>query len=259
MSQSSLPIAAKFFGEPTETGGSLEGNDSSTHSSFQVTYEFTGLMIRGGRSRDWNYCIAVAHDLKHKTTRAVILGLESHEHLRLKLCLKESLELTRHPTLLPIILVELKIHFFAILLEKRAKGLDEIEYETGMRHGFSNNPIRNPPRESRQKSRENLDFDLLTQKLTGLAGTFAFSDLTFQAGLESLGVVKQVAQRCSVGAELEPPSASPVMPPDLDRRVEYLEGLIAGSQHTRRLLQQRTQAQVQTVSGSFMQNTVLLW
>jgi len=217
-------------------------------------------MIRGGRSRDWNYCIAVVYALKSKTTRAVIHGLEEHEHTRFKLCLKESLELAHHPNLLPAILIEHKVHFFAVLLEKRTKGLDEIEYETGMRHGFSNNPIRNPPRELRQKSRENLDFDLLTQKLTGLAGTFAFSDLTFQAGLESIELVKQMGQRCSMSIDLRLSEVSSGMPPELERRFEYLEGLIAGSQHIRRLLQQRTQAQVQTVSEScYCKYSMLQW
>lgn len=194
--------------------------------------------------------MGIVHDSKNKTTNAIIHGLESHEHEIFKKCLRQSLELAHHPILLAIILIELKIHHFAILLERRAKGLDEIEYETGMRHGFSNNPIRNPSRDVRQKCRENLDFDLITQKLTGLAGTFAFCDLTFQAGLESLSLVKQVAQRCPIADVSESQGRGSAMPPELERRVEYLEGLIAGSQHTRRLLQQRTQAQVQTV-GNF--------
>jgi len=204
--------------------------------------------------------MAVVYALKCKSTRAVIHGLEEHEHTRFKLCLKESLELAHHPTLIPSILLELKIHFFAVLLEKRTKGLDKIEYETGMRHGFSNNPIRNPPRELRQKSRENLDFDLLTQKLTGLAGTFAFSDLTFQAGLDSMELVKQMGQRCSMSIDLPSSEARPGMPPELERRFEYLKGLIAGSQHIRRLLQQRTQAQVQTVSRPcYRKRSILQW
>lgn len=155
--------------------------------------------------------------------------------------------MAHHLVLLSIILIKLKIHHFAILLEKRAQGLDEIEYETGMRHGFSNNKNRNPPREVRQRSRENLDFDLLTQKLTGLAGTFAFCDLTFQSGLEALRLVKELSIACSESVSQENQEA---MPSDLKRRVVYLQGLISGSQHTRRLLQQRTEAQRQTASMS---------
>lgn len=143
--------------------------------------------------------------------------------------------------LIPLILIELKIHYFAILLERRAQGLAEIEYETGMRHGFSHNPQRNPPREARLRDRANLDFDLLTQKLTGVAGTFAFCDLTFDVGLRSLNLVEEVAER------LKHSSPGHTLPVPLAQRIRYLKGLIAGAQSTRRLLEQRTQAQVQTV------------
>ena len=207
--------------------------------------------MRGGRSRDWNYCVAVVQDAKTMTINAIVQGLELPEHEIFKTCLKQSLELAHHPALIPIILIELKIHHFAVLLERRAQGLEGIEYETGMRHGFSKRNDRNPSRDDRRRSREKLDFDLITQKLTGLAGTFSFCDLTFQTGLEALELVKDLHKRCSSMIEQGTPdmnSTTQPMPPELERRLKYLKGLIAASQHTSRLLQARTQAQVQTVS-----------
>lgn len=76
--------------------------------------------------------------------------------------------------LVPLILVKMKIHYFAVLLERRERGLELIEHETGMRHGFSENPERNRSQKDRARSRANMDYDPITQKLTGLAGTFAF-------------------------------------------------------------------------------------
>lgn len=207
-------------------------------------------MLRSGRSRDWNYCLVVVHDTATGVTNAVVHGLEQREIGTLKHCLRQNKELAHHPILLPVTLVELKIHYFAILLERRARGLDEIEYETGMRHGFSNRPERNRPRQERLKSRELLDFDLLTQKLTGLAGTFAFCDLTFQNGLRSLELVEEVARKLhsnKTECSLQDDSA---IPQPLSLRIEYLKALIAGAQNTRRLLEQRTQAQIQTVCGT---------
>ena len=206
-------------------------------------------MVRGARSRDWNYCVAVVKSPITGIINCVVHGLEEREIAKFRSCLQESLECVHHPMFLPVLLTELKLHHFAILLEKRCKGLEEIEYETGMRHGFSNHPKRNPPRLERLRSRQSLDFDLITQKLTGLLGTFAFCNITFRAGLESLNLIEEVAHsvekhRCgdtNQGLEID------LFPRAVSRRVTYLKGLISGAQNTRLLLEQRTQAQVQTV------------
>ena len=143
--------------------------------------------------------------------------------------------------LLPVILVEFKIHHFAMLLERRARGLDHIEYETGMPHGFSNCPEHNTvSREERLRSRETLDFDLI-QKLTSLA------DLTFQNGSRSLQLVEELARRIQDSDAASTTKDHFPTPPSLTRRIEYVKALIAGAQNTRRLLEQRTQAQIRTV------------
>jgi hypothetical protein len=82
----------------------------------------------------------------------------------------------------------------------------------------------NPSREEREQSRTKLDFDLTTQKLTWLAGTFAFCDLTFDIGLHSLIQVEKMSQdfyEGSGGQELSAPLA---------QRIQYLKGLILGAQ-----------------------------
>jgi hypothetical protein len=192
-------------------------------------------MFRGGRSKDWNYCIAMTRCPKTQITNCLIQGLEVDEIGKIKHCLKKSMSYASQPMLLPIILLEEKIHHFAVLLERRAQDLDRIENETGMRHGWKYDQERNLTREKRLEMRATLDFDLITQKLTGLLGTLSFCDMTFQAGLRSLELVEDVAGKGGLGGALE-------------RRVTYLKGLIAGAQDTRRLLEARTQAQVQTVS-----------
>ena len=203
-------------------------------------------MLRSGRSRDWNYCLAIVHEADGHVTNAIVHGLEEEEIEIFKNYLRRCLDFAHYPWLVAVILVELKLHHFAKLLERRAQSLDDIEFETGMRHGFSNRQDRdtgNSPRSEaeRLRSREELDFDLLTQKLTGLAGTFAFCDLTFQNGCKSLEVIQKAANNLQGGGmKLE-------MPESLCRRIEYLKALIVGAQNTRTLLEQRTQAQIQTV------------
>jgi hypothetical protein len=151
--------------------------------------------------------------------------------------------------LLPVILIELKVHHFTRLLERRAEGLDAIEYETGMRHGFSERPERNKPRLERLKSRELLDFDLITQKLTGLVGTISFCDTTLKNGLESLELVKDVAQKLMHNEASSLTGGCSAMPKSLYGRIDYLKALIVGGLKMGRLLDERTKARRDTVRG----------
>ena len=84
---STLPIRTSFsFDNPT-------GNPE------QVV-----LMLRGGRSRDWNYCLALTYDIATSTTCAMVHGLEAHEIDLLVHCLKSSREHVGKPMLLPLYL-----------------------------------------------------------------------------------------------------------------------------------------------------------
>lgn len=166
-------------------------------------------------------------------------------------CLKESRELSHHAMLVPLVLVERKLNFFAVLLETRAHSLEGIEMETGMKHAFSRDPRLNPPRNEREKSRARLDFDLITQKLTSIIGTLAFCQLTFDTSLEQLDLVMNMHETIY---KIKPPGGvhSDVETVEaLERRIAYLKSLVVGAQATRDLLLQRAQAQVQTVSLNY--------
>ena len=211
--------------------------------------------MRGGRSRDWNYCLGLAYNPMTGVTCGIIQGLELREIEKLRKCLQLSQEHFRQPTLVPLFLIELKTHFFAILLEDRAARLEETEYETGMKHGYSLDPRRNPALNlERRKSRVSLDFDPITQKLTSLTGTLAFCDLTFESSFRSLEVTVALSQRArrSSSPDSSREASKDTGPIELGGAVElratYLRTLIAGAQAHRNVLLQRTRAQVQTVS-----------
>ena len=207
-------------------------------------------MIRGGRSRDWNYCLALAYNPVTSVTCGMIQGLELREIEKLSKCLQSSREHFRQPALVPLFLIELKTHFFAVLLERRAIGLEDIEYDTGMRHGFSLDPRRNPALSlERRKSRVSLDFDPITQKLTGLTGTLAFCDLTFGSSLQSLEVTMALSQKVRNNISQDSTGEYSKDSGLLELRAAYLKTLIAGAQVHRDVLLQRTRAQVQTVSA----------
>src|SRR5271163_2166299 len=102
-----------------------------------------GLIIRSGRSRDWNYCLGLAHNPATGDTCGMIQGLEAKEIDKFRKCLELSQEYFWQPALVPLFLLELKTSFFALLLEERATRLEKMEFETGMAHGFSLDPRLN--------------------------------------------------------------------------------------------------------------------
>lgn len=204
-------------------------------------------MIRSARSRDWNFCLCVLHNAKSGNTVGILNGLQEEEIEKLLFCMKQSQNEIRDPMLLPIFLLELKVHFFAKLLEKRALGLDDIEHATGMRHGFSDDPRRNAliDKERRELAKQ-LDFDPITQKLTGVTGTLSFCDMTFLSSKRALDAVSSFREdyQLAVGSVGACHQSEPAA---LTRRAQYLYQLIQGSISHSTVLSARTKAQIQTV------------
>ncbi|KIX10427.1 uncharacterized protein Z518_01509 [Rhinocladiella mackenziei CBS 650.93] len=163
-------------------------------------------------------------------------------------CLRKSSQHLGNPMLLPLFLIELKVHYFAVLLEKRAEGIENIEYMTGMRHGFSSNPRRNTVSdEDREKLRKELDFDPITQKLTGVTGTLSFCDMTFASSLRALELISALRRRISANVDQHREDIDAETQRALDRRTAYVRELIVGAQAHGAVLSARTRAQVQTV------------
>jgi hypothetical protein len=214
----------------------------------------TGLMVRGARSRDWSFCLSLVHSPAKRSTVGILLGMQASEIQTLLDCLRQSQELIADPMLVPIFLLELRVHYFAVLLEKRALGIEGIEYDTGMRHGFSQDPQRNRriENESRDKLRA-LDFHSITQKLTGVSGTLSFCDMAFETSRRALDVV--TALRAGLENQTSNRTSTPLQPSPrptpttttIDSRIAYLSTLISGSQSLCIVLSARTKAQVQTV------------
>lgn len=118
-----------------------------------------------------------------------------------------------------------------------------------MSHGFSDDPKRNPVlNASRKQDLAKLDFEPITQKLTGLTGTLAFCNLTFEANRQDLELIIATARKISDARTPHKKStAFDETRPDPDQRANYLKGLISGAQAHRSVLLERTKAQVQTV------------
>lgn len=213
-------------------------------STFKIPHPsaaLEGIMLRGGRSKDWNYCVATTQCPATGIVNCFVHGLQANEIADMKNCLRESIMYASHTMLLPIILVEWKIHYFAVLLERRAQYLATVEKETGLIHGAADDPKYILSPRERVARLEEMDFDQITLKLTGLLGTLHFCGLTFQSGLVSLRLIEDISETFQR------------LPDCFIRRMTYLKGLIAGAEDSKRLLEARTQAQMDTVNSLISQ------
>ncbi|EXJ62355.1 hypothetical protein A1O7_02789 [Cladophialophora yegresii CBS 114405] len=207
-----------------------------------------GLMMRSARSRDWNFCLGLVHNAETGTVHAIVNGLQGEEIAQLLTCLRESRSCLSEPMLLPIFLLELKVHYFAVLLENRAERIEGIELDTGMKHEFSLSAKRKEARHrEREKLLKDLNFDEITQKLTGGTGTLAFCDMTFASSLRALERVCLVKERIRCLRNHRPDRINAAGANAVDTRIAYLRELIVGAQAHSGVLSARTKAQVQTV------------
>ena len=182
----------------------------------------------------------------------MVNGMQEVEVEKLIHCLKESMQHARDPALVAVFLLEWRVHFFASLLERRAIGIEEIEYSTGMRHGFSSNPKRKQRMErDKDAPSKPLDFDPITQKLTGVTGTLSFCNLVFESSKRALKAL--IAVRDDSSSPLQNDSDHEEGRESLSRRLAYLDELISGSQAHGAVLTARTRAQVQTVYSMISQ------
>ncbi|KIW89728.1 uncharacterized protein Z519_09885 [Cladophialophora bantiana CBS 173.52] len=230
MMLSTLPIATEF---------------RAKNSAGQA---ITALMVRSARSRDWNFCLGLVYNEETRVISGIVNGMQAEETDLMLECLRESTSYLQDPMLLPVFLLELKVHYFAVLLEKRAQGIEDIEYRTGMRHGFSTNPSRNAARDrEREKLLKELNFDEITQKLTGVTGTLSFCHMTFASSLRALEIVCTIRSRLISHSKGRLEGVGFNIQNSLDMRISYLRELIVGAQVHGEVLSARTRAQVQTV------------
>ena len=220
-----------------------------------------GIMIRSARSRDWTFCLALVQDRESGAINGIVNGLQHHEIEILISCLRQSRQVIETPMLLPLLLFEQRIHFFARLLEKRAKAVEHIEELTGMTHGFREELTLIPSGNSIERwdgKLRGINFGPIIQKLTGIAGTLAFCEMTFESHLKVLDLVRPWFAK--VSKETKHDSAE--QPPwqgcqDVERRIGYLRSLISGAKAHSKVLDARRAAQVQTVCWPALPESLL--
>lgn len=208
-----------------------------------------GLMLRSARSRDCSFSLALIYDRHTGSVSGLLHGLQEQEAQRLLSSLHKSIEVVQDPLLFPLILFEMKIHFFARLLENRARGLEDLEESTGMRHF---NTMSRETESERAEKLQQLSFSDITEKLTGIAGTLAFCEMTFESCLQGLSVAREWRNKIIDHSTKSETSGRWNACTNIDRRMAYIESLAAGAKAHGKVLETRRAAQVQTVRSPIM-------
>lgn len=242
------PLATEF---ETETH---VGTRESAHARRNIGHELQmfanpcpipGLMLRSARSRDYSFSVALIYDRGTGSVSGLLHGLQEHEVRILLSSLHKSVDVVEDPLLLPLMLIEMKINFFALLLEKHASAIEVLEESTGMRHF---NTQSEDTEEQKTEKMQNLSFSDITQKLTGIAGTLAFCEWTFQSCLDGLSVSRTWRNKIIDHSTKSETGCHWYTYANIERRVAYIKSLAAGAGAHGRLLEARRAAQVQTVS-----------
>lgn len=204
-------------------------------------------MLRSARSRDCSFSLALNYNRHTGSVSGLLHGLQETEAQRLLSSLQKSIDVVEDPLLFPLILFEMKIHFFALLLENRARGLEALEESTGMRHFNSKSKETEA---QRTEKLQQLSFSDITQKLTGIAGTLAFCEMTFESCLEGLSIARAWRNKIINHSTESETGCRWRTCASINRRAAYIESLAAGARAHGRVLEARRAAQVQTVHCS---------
>lgn len=201
-------------------------------------------MLRSARSRDCSFSLALTYNRQTGGVSGLLNGLQENEAQRLLSSLQQSANVVEDPLLFPLIFFEMKVHFFALLLENRARGLEKLEESTGMRHFKTK--IKETEEQRTQKL-QHLSFGDITQKLTGIAGTLAFCEMTFESCLQGISVARAWRNKIINHSTESETGCHWNVCTSIDRRAAYVESLAAGARAHGRVLEARRAAQVQTV------------
>lgn len=210
-----------------------------------------GLMLRSARSRDYSFSLALIYDRGTGSVSGLLHGLQEQQVRVLLSSLHKSVDVFEDPLLLPLILFEMRINFFALLLEKHAAALEVLEESTGMRHF---NAQSKDTEEQKTERMQNLSFSDITQKLTGIAGTLAFCEWTFESCLKGLSVSRTWRNKIIDHSTNSETGCRWNASPTIERRVAYIKSLAVGAGAHGRLLEARRGAQVQTVSCAMFES-----
>ncbi|ORY59502.1 uncharacterized protein BCR38DRAFT_58470 [Pseudomassariella vexata] len=126
-----------------------------------------GMVLRTNLSWTWQYALAMVHDPKTKSTTGIVIGLRSSEAEEVLLSIRKAARLLECPAMLPCIFMDIALDSLCQDAEGRRKSLLQICYETGL-HGFQRASFK-----GQWDDRNDLDLDVLMQKLTGLSDACA--------------------------------------------------------------------------------------
>ncbi|KAF1810031.1 hypothetical protein P152DRAFT_137967 [Eremomyces bilateralis CBS 781.70] len=192
------------------------------------------LILRTNLSLKWQYALAVCYDASNNQTLAVLFGMQGSEIEAVSgsLC-KSRVPVGSLPLLVPCLLMDLAMDYVAIDAEQRRTSLTSIRYETGL-HGFDRN--HSLPLGRIDDSQDDLDLDIITQKLTSLQDACAGIQAVVNTQNRYIACLKEY------GSVTQTTDTHEILV-----RLGYLSDLLDGIQSKISYTAESTQSQVQTM------------
>lgn len=211
------------------------------------------LLVRGDVDWTWDYTLLLTFDPKTHTTYVLITGLTAVEidlvqSYLASLAFTSSPNLSTHPLLLPIVMLDLATDDTASLLKLRIKLLSQIQQRTGMDRFNSLKSSTIEGRKSigkRENERQELDLDAVMLRLTCLSDWVAAQRGFVGLQRRVVGIIEEMLEDSIGGSSI---STSARL---FQERLDFVtESLLAAEQKCL-YLERSIGAQVQTVSAHF--------
>jgi hypothetical protein len=194
----------------------------------------SGLLIRTNLSWTWQYALAIVHDSVSKSTTAILLGLRANEVDDVLESIQQCIQYMDCPAMLPCIVIDKALDALLKDAELRRKSLLEICYGTGL-HGFHRASFKD-----QYDERDDLDLDVLMQKLTSLSDACAGISAVCKMQRGFIETVAQIKDEWALSNES-------VSSRYAAQRLRFFAQFLSGVESKISYTQSSAQGQVQTI------------
>jgi hypothetical protein len=156
-----------------------------------------GLILRTNLSHTWQYALALVNDPATRVTTGVLFGLRANEVDEVLQSLRAEARSLACPAVLPCTLMDKALDAIVRDAEERRRSLTQIRIETGSA-GFREHSIAHTT--SSWDDRDDLDLDVLMQKLTSLSDACAGISAVCHMQYGFIDAVSAFQARCELAA-----------------------------------------------------------
>jgi hypothetical protein len=209
-------------------------------------------LLQNGSVHYSRYSVAITYDRKKRMTCGIVHGLDSDEIPIFMEEIKSSKHLLGLPTLLFSLLVHRRVEAAVYMTQEIFELLMKLERSTAQRDDWGpwhprHKFLREEPDERKQSVTE-MDFDVMTKKLTGILGKVTFAKYVCENHLPMMDAFDRVNEECVDAAPTSERERLRVVAARLKANNAWMRSSLQASSHRANFLHKRAKAQAQTVN-----------